>query len=287
LITLKSSLEAYLKRSTVIAAVAGSALVASTSTALAQTLKYGPAGDRGHTYERVQSDHVVQTVNGQQQVVDVESFWRLHATIASEMEGEVRVEVTHDSLSVETTPSPASPIDFSSIYGQPITISMSDRGEVREVSLPESMDPGSNRLDFTTVYRTFFPRLPDEDIRAGSTWADTVHLITTQNALELETQRINQYTANGTVDHRGQPAIEVTYQAEVSIEGSGSQQGADISLSGSGSGSGTFYFRVEEGLYLGGSEESEIAMDAFVVAQGQNLLIPILQNRTETVTITD
>lgn len=276
-----------MKRSTMTAGIVGLALAASVSPSLGQTLKYGPSGDGGHTYERVQSDHVVQTVNGQQQVVDVESFWRLTAKVTSSAAGEVAIEVIHDSLSVETTPSPAGPLDFSPVYGQPITISMSDRGEIRDVSLPESMDPASNRLDFATAYRTFFPRLPVGEIQAGSTWADTVHLITRQNALELEIQRINRYTANGSVDYEGRPAIEVSYEAEVSLEGSGNQQGADISLSGSGSGTGTFYFRADEGLYLGGSEESEIGMDAFVVAQGQNLLIPILQSRTETVSIVE
>ena len=48
-----------------------------------------------------------------------------------------------------------------------------------------------------------------------------------------------------------------------------------------------FYFRPDPGLYLGGTERSEVKMDAFVVAGTQNLLIPIVQQREETIELVD
>jgi hypothetical protein len=100
-------------------------------------------------------------------------------------------------------------------------------------------------------------------------------------------QRINHYTARGNAEYAGQTALQIDYTSEVAIEGSGTQQGADISLSGTGTGTGSFYFLPDPGVYLGGTESGEMKMDAFVVAGTQNLVIPIVQQREETIELVD
>jgi hypothetical protein len=110
---------------------------------------------------------------------------------------------------------------------------------------------------------------------------------TNQSGLDMTIRRVNHYTAAGSAEYAGQSALKIDYTTEVSIEGSGTQQGADISLSGQGTGTGSFYFQPDPGLYLGGTERSEVKMDAFVVAGTQNLLIPIVQQREETIELVD
>lgn len=256
-------------------------LVVGPDTATAQTLRYSAEPGTTHTYVRTQQDHVTQTVNGAEQKADVKSYWRFGTTISSTDGGGRTVEVVHDSLSIESVPQTDS--DFSAIYGKPVRIVMDERGTVTEVVLPDSIPDSASRLDLASTYRGFYPVLPVEPVAEGGTWSDTVNVKTNQNGLDMTIQRVNHYIARGSAEYASQTALQIDYTAEVSLEGSGSQQGADISLSGEGTGSGSFYFLPDPGLYLGGTETSEVKMDAFVVAGGQNLVIPIVQQREETI----
>jgi hypothetical protein len=266
-----------------IAILASLSLVADP--ARAQTLRYDADEGETHTYVRTQQDHVTQTVNGAEQKAEVKSYWRFGARIEDGEDGGRTVEVVHDSLSIEAVPQVAS--DFTGLYGKPVRIVMDERGSVTEVVLPDSVPEAAGRLDLAATYRGFYPVLPVEPVEQGRTWSDTMNVNTTQSGLDMTIQRVNHYTAAGSAEYAGQSALKIDYTTEVSIEGSGTQQGADISLSGQGTGTGSFYFRPDPGLYLGGTERSEVKMDAFVVAGTQNLLIPIVQLREETIELVD
>lgn len=271
-------------KSLVTTAVATATLL-TASAASAQVLRYGDSGAT-HRYVRTQRDHVVQTVNGQEQVSDIESYWRFATTMeASEGEG-VNLTVIHDSLSVASPAQPEAP-DFSGLYGLPVQIRMTDRGEVAEIVLPDSLPEAVDRLDLRTTYRSFFPLLPAGEAAAGTTWSDTTEVMTNQNGLDVTILRVNDYTVAGPETVDGREAIRVDFESAFEFDGSGSQQGAEISLSGSGEGEGRFFFQPEPGIYLGGDEEAGMTIDAFVTAGEQNLLIPIVQTRKETIEIAE
>jgi hypothetical protein len=257
---------------------------AGADFAAAQALRYGAEPGTTHTYVRTQQDHVTQTVNGAEQTADVNSYWRFDATISDSDSGRT-VEIVHDSLSIQSAPQADS--DFSALYGKPVTVRMDERGEVMEVILPDSIPESAARLDLASTYRGFYPVLPAEPVSEGGGWTDTMNLRTNQNGLDMTIQRINHYTASGNAEYAGQTALKIDYTSEVAIEGSGTQQGADISLSGTGTGTGSFYFLPEPGVYLGGTETGEMKMDAFVVAGAQNLVIPIVQHREETIELVE
>jgi hypothetical protein len=255
-------------------------LSAGADASTAQTLRYNAEHGATHTYVRTQQDHVTQTISGSEQKVEVKSYWRFGATMNGADDGSRTVDVIHDSLSIESVPAgPGS--DFTALYGKPVRVVMDERGTVTEIVLPDSIPESASRLDLAANYRAFYPLLPAEPIAEGRTWSDTLSVKTVQSGLNMTIQRINHYTAMGNAGYAGRDALKVDYTTELSIEGSGAQQGADISLSGQGTGSGSFYFAADPGLYLGSTETSEVKMDAFVVAQGQNLLIPIMQQREE------
>jgi hypothetical protein len=260
-------------------------LVSGPDTATGQALRYNAEPGTTHTYVRTQQDHVTQTVNGAEQKAEVKSYWRFGATISGADDGGRTVEIVHDSLSIESAPRADS--DFSVLYGKPVRIVMDERGTVTDVVLPDSIPESIVGVDLVSTYRGFYPVLPAEPVAEGTTWSDTVNVKTNQSGLDMTIQRVNHYTAGGNAEYAGQTALQVDYTAEVSLEGSGSQQGADISLSGGGTGNGSFYFLPDPGLYLGGTETSEMKMDAFVVAGGQNLVIPIVQQREEKIELVD
>ncbi|MBW3661033.1 MAG: hypothetical protein KY397_05295 [Gemmatimonadetes bacterium] len=256
------------------------------SVAPAQTLRYAADAGATHRYVRSQEDHVVQTVNGQEQVSDIESYWRFATTVESSEGEDVTISVVHDSISV-VSPAAQQPLDFAGLYGVPLRIRMTDRGEVEEVVLPDSLPEGLGRVDLRTAYGSFYPVLPAEEVQPGFTWADSTEVRTTQNGMDVTVMRINTYTVAGSETAEGREAVRVDFEAAFDIAGSGNQQGAEISLSGTGRGSGRFFIAPEPGLYLGGEEDTEMAMDAFVSAGEQNLLIPIAQTRSETVDLVE
>lgn len=255
--------------------------VLAATPATAQTLRYEPAP--GATYERVQRDRVSQTVDGGEQTAEIESFWRFTAVFEPEEDG-VAVEVVHDSIAIESDPPQRAPDDFSPLYGQPVRVEMTPRGEVRRVALPDSLPPVARRLDLGNVYRSFFPTLPRGPALPGEAWSDTTRVESNQNGLDLAVTRIDRYVARGDTALGGEGAVRIDYETDLVLEGRGRQRETAVSLTGTGSGGGTFWFRPDPGLYLGGSESTEMRMAAFVASDdGSTMLIPILQTRTETI----
>lgn len=271
---------------TLITAAVASIALLGASTAHAQTLRYDDDSGATHRYARVQKDHVVQTVNGQEQVSDIESYWRFATTVESGEGDAVVVSVVHDSVSVQSPALPQSP-DFSGLYGVPIQVHMSDRGEVHDVVVPDTLPEAVARLDLRSTYGSFFPVLPAGEASSGTAWADTTEVQTNQNGLDVTILRINDYSVAGTETVDGREAVRIDFVSTFELEGSGSQQGAEISLSGTGEGTGHLMVQPDPGVYLGGEEATEMTMDAFVSAGQQNMVIPIIQTRTETVELVE
>lgn len=254
-------------------------LVALAPPVRGQLLRYDGQPGVTHAYARTQIDRVTQTVNGTDQTVDLTSYWRFSTTVQESGADLVTLSVVHDSIVITGVSTDSAP-DFSALYGQPVTLVMGRRGEVRAVRPPADV-AGIERLDLETTYRTFFPTLPRDSVRPGTTWADTLVLDTSQNGLDIRVQRINRYQVPPDAPPDGR--LEVDYSTTLSLEGDGRQQGADVSLTGMGNGEGSFRFDPATGEYLGSRETSDVRMDAFVSAGGQNLLIPIVHRRTETI----
>lgn len=254
-------------------------LAAAAAPAPGQLLRYDDRPGETRAYARTQTDHVTQTVNGADQTLDLESYWRFSTTVQETGADSVTLSVVHDSIAISGA-SVDSFSDFSALYGRPVTLVMGHRGDVRTVRPPTDV-AGIERLDLETTYRTFFPTLPRDSVRPGTTWADTLVLDTSQNGLDIRVRRINRYRL--AVEAPSEGRLEVDYSTTLTLEGEGRQQGADVSLTGTGNGQGSFRFDPRSGKYLGSQETSDVRMDAFVSAGGQNLLIPIVHRRTETI----
>ena len=269
----------FRRRSALVASAGLIAAFAAARPAGGQVWRYDGSPGESRTYTRTQTDHVTQTVNGADQTVDLRSYWRFSTTVREVGPDSLTLAVVHDSIAISGMPAGEAP-DFSSLYGRPVTLVMDRRGEVRAVTPPEGVQR-IERLDLDTTYRTLFPTLPPEPVAPGAAWADTLVLNTSQNGLDIRVQRINRYhLARGS--SAGGP-VNVDYTLTLRLEGDGRQQGAEVSLTGLGSGEGRFRFDPRSGRYLGSEETSDVRMDAFVTAEGQNLLIPVVHRRTEKV----
>ncbi len=265
-----------------VCAVAG--LAALAPAVGAQTLRYGDLGQT-HVYSRTQQDHVSQTVNGNEQTNDITGFLRFRSTIDQKSDSTLTVAIVSDSVDVKA--GNAGGPDLAGLTGKTVTVEMTPQGEVLDVALPDSLPTGADQIDLRGTFRGFYPHLPEGEVSTGDTWADTTNLKTENNGLDISIQRIDTYTAKGQESYAGHDGMRFDYTSEIKLDGTGNQGGADISLSGTGTGNGTVYFQPDPGVYLGGTEDSEVKMDAYVSAGEQNLLIPIVQKRTESTEIVE
>jgi hypothetical protein len=262
-------------------------LLAGARAAGAQVLRYDDEVGSSRTYVREQRDRVVQTLEGREASAEIESHWRFHARVAAASPEALTLEVVHDSIAITGPPS-AEELDLGALRGVPIEIVMTRRGAVEDVDVPTGFPAALARLDLATTYRSLFPRLPEGDADDGAAWSDTTRVEAEQNGLDLRVVRVNRYTSKGWATTEGGRIVRVEYEVELSIEGEGEQRDARIVLTGSGRGSGGYGFDPGTGAYLGGAETSEMRLVALVTdPEGRNVLIPILQNRTETITLID
>jgi hypothetical protein len=249
-----------------------------------QVLRYDGEPGAARTYVREQHDRVVQTVNGRQLATEIRSYWRLSATVVEAGPEELTLVIAHDSLAVSGPPG-AADLDLAAVYGIGTDVVMSRRGAVSEVRVADSLPPAAARLDLATTYRSFFPRLPEGEASEGTQWADTTFVVATQNGLDVRIQRLNRYVSKGWATQGPLRVVRIDYESDLTVEGSGEQQEAGIVLSGTGRGSGGFSFDPAAGAFVAGGETTEMRMVALVTARGQNLVIPIVQNRTETISL--
>ena len=251
-----------------------------------QVLRYGGAPGEMRVYQREQSDRVVQTVNARQLATTIEIAGRLTAEITAADSGRVTMTIVHDSLAVVESGAAAAP-DLSDLYDVPIVVEMDRKGAVDAVRLPEELPASASRFDLAGTYRFFFPRLPEGEAEAATVWSDTTTATAVQGGLELQVVRVNRYVSRGWTAHGASRVIRVDYETELTIRGSGEQEEAGIVLSGTGDGSGGFSFDPQAGTFVAGGETLEMRMVALVSAQGQDLVVPIVQNRSLTVTLVE
>ncbi len=269
------------------AAVAAGMAFLAAAPAAGQVLRYGGDPGTARTYLREQSDRVVQTVNARQLATEIRGTWRLEAAVAGAAADSLTLRVVHDSLAISEGGAPVQP-DLSELYGIPVTILMDRRGQVADVVVPDSLPAAAARLDLGSTYRAFFPRLPEGEAAAGAAWADTTAATAVQAGLELRVTRVNRYRSQGWAQSAGRRMVRVEYETELSIEGSGEQEESGIVLGGTGRGTGGYSFDPEAGAFISGGETVEMRMVALVAAQGgNNILVPIVQNRSLTITSVD
>jgi hypothetical protein len=261
-------------------------LAVAPAPAVGQVLRYGGDPGTARTYVREQHDRVLQTIDGRQLGTEIRSYWRLDTTVTDASAEVLTLAIEHDSLALSGLPAGAD-VDLGELREISVEIEMSRRGEVREVTIPDPLPSIVARLDLATNYRNLFPRLPEGEVAEGATWSDTTRVSASQNGVELRVQRVNQYASKGWASHGARRVLRVDYEGTLTIEGSGEQQEAGIVLSGSGRAAGSFAFDPEAGALAAGGETTEMRMVALVSAEGQNLIIPIVQSRSETITLVE
>lgn len=123
-----------------------------------------------------------------------------------------------------------------------------------------------------------YPVLPEEGVRAGAVWSDSVSTRIEAGGFNVDEQGLIRYTAT-----EGGRGLQVVGTGTLRQEGSGMQFGQELAMSGEGT--RRIVYRLNEAGQLLGAEGTDGAsMQIIVPAVGQT--VPLTQNSRFDVTIT-
>src|SRR5256885_17158023 len=111
--------------------------------------------------------------------------------------------------------------------------------------------PRSTLFPYTTLFRSFMPRLPRDGLTPGIAWTDTLEATQKGGGSEVSRRAILHSTAAAWEDHAGtrSPRLEAT--STYPAPGAGQNLGQPFDLSGSG-GATVGSFIAAAGRYVGG-----------------------------------
>lgn len=131
-------------------------------------------------------------------------------------------------------------------------------------------------------FRDFLPRLPNDGLRLGAAWTDTVETTQKGSGSEVSRRGITQSTAAGWEDHLGAPSLRVVANQTFRVAGSGKNMGQPFELSGAGTGSSVAYIAAD-GRYLGGEAQDSTTLTVRLTVQG--VAIPVIQLTRTTIAV--
>ncbi|MCC6243601.1 MAG: hypothetical protein IT353_12220, partial [Gemmatimonadaceae bacterium] len=213
--------------------------VSLPSFALAQTglPAYAPSKERYRLESNVKT---AQTMMGQTQEASVSSSQV--STMAIVKGGTaLSLTMTIDSASVTasvTAAGPAPAPDMSAIIGSVFAGSMAADGQVSGSTVTDKAGkPMEGPL--ASGIRSFLPRLK-VGATTGAAWSDTNTTKGLVNGANVNTMRIVSYTVAGDTTVAGVRGWKITATNTGTVEGSGSQGGAEFTMKGTIGGGGTY-----------------------------------------------
>src|SRR5690349_1485329 len=131
-------------------------------------------------------------------------------------------------------------------------------------------------------FRDFLPRLPNDGLRLGAAWTDTVETTQKGSGSEESRRAITQSTAAGWEDHLGAPSLRVVVNQTFRVAGSGKNMGQPFELSGAGTGSSVAYVAAD-GRYLGGESQDSTTLTVRLTVRG--VAIPVIRLTRTTIAV--
>jgi hypothetical protein len=223
----------------------------------------------------------IQTMEIQGQPVPVESVETLLFSVEPKgvKDGDHALGITIEDLSV-TLSSPQGEIeaDTENVVGESFDMTLSKLGT--EGGLPDPdvlqyMIGSEGPKSVITGFGVIFPDLPEGPITIGDTWPTTVEISeqSDKGDVVITVAAINTLEGFETVD--GFECARIAAVLTGTIEGGGTQQGAEWTMQSDMDGSGKWYFAYKEGILV--SDVTEGTADGNIVVQAPNgeMTIPV------------
>lgn len=170
------------------------------------------------------------------------------------VEGGYRLGVVMDSMSMKIV-SPQGEInpDTDTVVGKSFEMVVSPLGEEIELIGADQIEfnagPDGMR-NISSGFQAFFPDLPGKPAKFGDTWptSDTITEKTATGQVNITITGTSTLAGLETIN--GYECVKITTPFTGTIEGSGSQQGMDLTFTGTMEGTDTSYFAYKDGIFV-------------------------------------
>jgi len=240
-------------------------------------LKYRFPEGQALTYES--TSELLQTLDimGQIQEVEGDSTTTVSYESAGEKDNNLRLKVTVREMeaSYASSQGELNP-DTSEAVGKSFEMILSPQGKELDLLGIEELkiDMGADGIrDLSGDFQDSFPDLPENPVRIGDSWTNTVPVTQTSSTGESTMNFVNTYTLIGFETIEGYDCAKIEVKTEGTYDGTTDQQGTELLSEGVITGSGTFFFAYKEGLFVKITVDG--AAEGLIIVTSQGLEIPL------------
>lgn len=171
-----------------------------------------------------------------------------------QVDGNYRIGVTIDSMRMKVvTPQGEINPDMASVMGKSFEMTVSPLGDEIELAGAEAIeyDAGPDgKRNVSSGYQAFFPDLPNVPVKLGDSWptSETITEKTATGQIDILIEGVSSFSGLETID--GYECIKITTPFTGKIEGTGHQQGMDLTFTGTMEGSDDSFFAYKEGIFV-------------------------------------
>lgn len=204
----------------------------------------------------------------QNQGLDKGGNWRATVMVDS-------IDVEANAMGREIRP------DLRGFIGKSFTLIFTKHGKELEMPGADSItvDFGmmaGGKQSIKTFFRNVLSDLPDKPVKIGESWTKRDTTDFTQSGLKIQVLSETINTLEGVEKMLNFDCLKIATKSKASLQGSGSQMGADLNFEGEMEGTGIWYFAFKEGLTVKANLEN--FMEGTIVVSGPaNMSMPINQ----------
>lgn len=266
-------------------ATALAVLLAAAPAARAQSFSYAP-GTRQYQLEQTIASS--QQVGGMSMDVTVNTTQFITMTLGAAANGAMPVTYRVDSVRIDADApgNPQLPMvrqrleeQRTQLTGQRVVGTISPLGKPSGLTAEDTTQAAVKQL--ATGFKGFLTVFPSADVKAGMTWTDTTTTPFSNNGIDGTTQAIITHTVTGDTTVNGAKAWTVTQEGQLSVEGKGLSNGAELAMKGTGTMSGTSYVG-RDGVFLGGN--TSMSQQSTVEVPAAGMSVPLTQKVTTKLT---
>jgi hypothetical protein len=247
--------------------------VAPVSDSLNLTFEYRPG-----TWSYLATAHriVERDVGGRIRVDSV----LLEYGLTTEIVGEPPAMTVHFVIDTvfQATAQNILPWQIGRASGARFTARLSPSGRLEGLEDPEAGSPLAEAL--VRGIATFFPIVPPDGAAAQRTWVDTTETQHRQEGAVLIRRSVTSYRSGDWIGgDGGEPVLEVEWEQQYRVEGSGEQFGQSFTVRGLGTASGRTRLSAD-GRYLGTVRQDDLHAELTNDVQG--IVTPVRQHQIDT-----
>ena len=229
------------------------------------------------------SEEMNQNIEVMGQSIDVEIKSKTAFSVKSKGQkgANHQLGITIDSMSINVVSMEGdlSP-DLSSVIGKSFDMTLSPLGKELELSGAESIQyelPSEGKISIESDFQAIFPNLAGRPVKIGETWTSTDTITDKSETSEAQINLESVHTLKGFETVDGMECVKITAEVTGTLQGTGEQQGMDLTFEGEIKGTDTCYFAYKEGIFVK-VISTAVAEVSIEVSGPQDMSIPMTQD---------